>query len=169
VPTSVLLGYTRLYDKSDRFRSPYNDPRHFPFYYYLGQGVKPRTVIQVGAYLGLPGHCFLKSCKTVKEWVVVGQNNTFITRNLRLYCATAMCVRWNSNIFDGRKYDMAFLSQPVEEYFDRLLFLWDHLGGEGLLVADYISTTSAFHEFCRVKNRKPMFFDTRYGVGIVRK
>lgn len=165
MPVSVLLSDTRLYEA----RTVFYDQKHFPFYYYLGQTVQPASAIQVGAYLGLPGHCFMKSCRTVKEWIVVGESNTFTVRNLRMHCSTAMCVAWDSHIFDGRKYEIAFLSQPMEDYYDKLLFLWEHLAGEGLLVADYISVTDAFHRFCRVKNRKPVFFDTRHGIGIVSK
>jgi hypothetical protein len=43
---------------------------------------------------------------------------------------------------------------------------------EGLLVVDYINdkgTRQVFDKFCRVKNREPVIFNTRYGVGMVNR
>ena len=68
VPSRILLSGTKMYDESSRAASAYSDPRHFPFYYYLGQQLQPKKVLQVGAYLGLPAVCFLQGCKTVEEW-----------------------------------------------------------------------------------------------------
>ena len=68
-------------------------------------------------------------------------------------------------------YDMCFLSHDFgpEKYLMHLKFLWNCLRLEGLLVADYINSHDVFHEFCRVSNREPVIFDTRYGIGIIEK
>jgi len=67
---------------------------------------------------------------------------------------------------------MAFISEPCDKIFDQLEFLWNQLRSEGLLVIDYIQNdviNDAFLSFCRVKNREPKSFNTRYGVGIIKR
>lgn len=65
----------------------------------------------------------------------------------------------------------------TEEDYDRqflyLETLWKHLGDKGLIVMDNLSShepsNDAFFNFCKVRNREPMTFKTRYGTGIVQK
>ena len=168
----VLLSRTKVFDESVRSCSIYADNRHFPFYYYLGQQIKPEKVMQVGPYLGLPAACFLQGCRSVKEWLCVGERTRITESNIQLHCkGWVVMVDWDSSFFEPYKSDIAFLSQqfPKEDAMGHMEFLWDHLEPEGLLVVDYITVSSAFTDFCRVKNRDPIIFQTRHSVGIVQR
>ena len=172
VPSSILLGRTKMVDESSRSTGAYSDPRHFPFYYYLGQQLEPKKVLQVGAYLGLPAVCFLQGCRTVEDWYCVGETSKMAIKNTRFYHRSALFPSWEScDSKDLAEWDLALLTQdfPPEQSQWSLEFLWKRLVSEGLLVMDYISSSNVFHDFCRVKNREPVFFTTRYTIGIVQK
>lgn len=168
----ILLSHTKVFDESVRFSSIYADNRHFPFYYYLGQQINPEKVMQIGPYLGLPAACFLQGGRSVKEWMCVGERSKITESNIRLHCkGWAVLVDWESVLCESYKADVAFLSQQFskEQSIEHMGFLWDHLKSEGLLVVDYITTSNAFAEFCRVKNRTPIIFQTRHSIGIIQR
>lgn len=155
----------------------YMDPAYIPFYYILGSEFpKTKSVIQIGPLLGLIGAAFMRGCVNVEEWCIANDDATaknIITSNLKLNALPKVTFR-DSDLkrsFD-QKFDFAFLTERCElgETKMYLDFLWKHLQPEGLLVVDYIHDVAVaenFSEFCRVKNREPVFFKTRYGVGII--
>lgn len=186
ITSEILLSGTKLYSESSRDSILYKDNRYLPFYYHLGKQLQPKEVVQIGPVLGLVGACFLRSCQTVEHWLAIGNGEkhcgAIIKDNLVLH--TKYQGTWGHINYMGLipemlepqiesdiKYDLGFLTESFDEgrYRKYLDFLWTHLASEGLLVADYISSNSVFHDFCRVKNREPMIFDTRYGVGIVQR
>jgi hypothetical protein len=190
-PQNLLAG-TKLLDESSRNAGDYQDFNYMPFYYHLGKQLTPKVVYQIGAKLGLVGACFLTSCKTVEQWLAMDQDRDLSARiiesNLKLhtkYCDNAtpggpigymglsdgMLEMTTPHTKDFTGFDVGFLTENFgeERYLKHLNFLWKFLKPEGLLVADYITAHDVFHEFCRVKNRKPVIFNTRYGVGIVQR
>jgi len=172
MPASVLLSRAKVYNESARASYTMTDNRHFPFYYYLGQVVHPERVLQIGPYYGLSALCFMQACSTLSSWHVIGERNTLVESNLRMFCrGSSMIVPFGSDLLGDYSPDMAVLGEryPRAETIEHLNFLWSKLEDGGLLVADYISTSDAFREFCRVKNRTPVSFNTRYSVGIVQK
>ena len=189
ISSDKLLAGTKLLDESSRAAGDYNDIRYLPFYYHLGKQLTPKSVYQIGAKLGLVGACFLRSCKTVEQWLAMDQDRNLAARiiesNLKLhtkYCddpmpgmmgymglSDSMLEMSAAKEFAG--FDLGLLTENFgpERYVKHLNFLWKNLTPEGLLVADYIHSHDVFHEFCRVNNREPDVFNTRYGVGIIRK
>jgi hypothetical protein len=180
-PTAFLLSGARFLDSQSRDFPEVTDPRNFPFYYYLGQQCCPQNVIQIGPRLGLPAFCFLQGCKSVKAWLVLDQNDGMsrtILSNVQRHLQ-GQAAYWSGDpdfirrkICIGR-WDLALVTGRYEsELRDYLYDLWENLTDEGLLVVDYISFDSVskvFHEFCRVKNREPMTFITRNGIGIIQR
>lgn len=190
ITPDILLSGTKLVDESSRESVDYKDGRHFPFYYHLGKQLKPKVVYQIGAKLGLIGACFLRSCKTVEDWLAMDNDRDFtatiITSNLKLHTeargriqpgAPVAYMGLNDELLEMNHHpdftgvDLCFLTENFgeERYLKHLNFLWKVLKPEGLLVADYITAHDVFHEFCRVKNREPEIFKTRYGVGIIQR
>ena len=190
IGSDKLLAGTKLLDESSREAGDYTDIRYLPFYYHLGKQLTPKSVYQIGAKLGLVGACFLRSCKTVEQWIAMDQDRDLAARiiesNLKLhtkYCndpmpggsvgymglSDSMLEMPAAKDFPG--FDLGFLTENFgsERYIKHLKFLWNFLSPEGLLVADYINSGDVFHEFCRVNNREPEIFNTRYGVGIIQK
>lgn len=193
ITSERLLAGTKLVDESSRDSADYLDPNHFPFYYHLGKQLTPKKVFQIGARLGLVGCCFLSSCKTVEEWMAMDHGRDLTSRiiaaNLKLHTKykddimpgpfQCMGLLWHTELEKDSKrtipndqsYDLCFLSDHYEpeKQLVYLKFLWNLLNPEGLLVADYINSDDVFHEFCRVSNREPVIFNTRYGIGIIKK
>jgi predicted O-methyltransferase YrrM len=178
ITSDILLSGTKLIDESSRNAGDYKDSQYFPFYYHLGKQLKPKSVCQIGTKLGLIGACFLRSCKTVDNWLAMDDDRNFtsniIESNLKLNTRSESIEYiglLDIQLLVYEEFDLGFLTENFgeERYLEHLSFLWDYLAPEGLLVADYITEHDVFHEFCRVKNREPTIFDTRYGVGIVQK
>ncbi len=178
ISTDVLLSGVKVLDATSKSSPAFNDPRYLPFYCRLGCVFKPKQVIQIGPKLGLVGASFLKGCRTTEKWTVIGDNqsvSSIVASNLKLDRELNIEF-WQLNDFlkvkDILLKDMALLSEPYDKIFDHLEFLWSQLRPEGLLVIDYIQNdviNEAFLSFCRVKNREPKLFNTRYGVGIIKR
>lgn len=187
--TEILLSNVKLVDESSRNTGDYKDRRYLPFYYHLGKQLKSKRVYQIGAKLGLVGACFLQSCKTVEFWLAMDHDRDLTARiiisNLKLHTkyrddplpGTIAYMGLNDHMLEkegptnSESFDLGLLTDNFgeERYLRHLDFLWRHLSPEGLLVADYIAENNAFHDFCRVKNREPVIFNTRYGVGIIQR
>lgn len=193
VSPRMLLSNLKFLNEQSKETIAFSDPMNLPFYYHLGKQLTVGEVFQIGAkdtsaYIG---PCFLQSCRSVHNWIVVDESLNpwfagLVRSNLKNHMTSesdAVVLLESNTEFLERKlkrfsWDMAIVSEScVKDKFSQYLDLaWSNLRDEGLLVVDYISekrpTTSpdlhgAFKKFCRVKNREPVIFDTRYGVGIV--
>jgi predicted O-methyltransferase YrrM len=183
ISSSVLLGKCKLIDSTSQEAPAFSDPRYFPFYYYLGTQVSPKSVLQIGAKLGLIGACFNQGCKTVEKWLAMDAYEgrppaNIIESNLKMFGkAKVGFMLLNNSLLDMNSnldysIDLGLLTEKYDKEKTRkyMEFLWRHLKPEGLLVVDYIhddTVRSSFDDFSRVKNREPVVFNTRYGVGIV--
>lgn len=178
--SETLLGMVKILDRSSRETPAYNDPKYLPFYYHLGTQCTPKRVIQVGSKLGLIGACFSQGCKTIERWLAIDEYSdnpphNIILSNLRMYSEANIAYRlFDNGLFVDNDADLCLLTEKyslaaTERYIE---LLWKSLRSEGLLVVDYIhdeATKKSFTEFCKVRNREPVLFDTRYGLGVVNK
>lgn len=178
ISTDVILSNVKLLDSSSKNSPAYNDPKYFPFFYRLGCEVNPKKVIQIGSKLGLVGSSFLKGCKNVEEWHVFDDENCYkniIDSNLRLSGCSK--IFFESTDLFNESFLFAELGLLTEKYDLKkmnfcLEFLWKNLKSECYLVVDYVEDPEIkenFYNFCFIKNRKPVLFNTRYGVGIIKK
>ena len=181
ISTDVILPHVKVNSATSKESPEFNDPRYLPFYYRLGNAIQPEFSVQIGSKLGLVGAAFLRSCKSIKEWYICEKNtpnHRMVESNLKLYGCTKIVFQTDLD-YDKLDFekprlsaDIAFLSESFDHktsdiYLD---FLWNCLKPEGLLVVDYIenkTTSESFYKFCVVKNRKPILFKTRYGIGIL--
>jgi len=189
IRSDALLANMRFLDVEARKSSEFSDPRYYPFYYYLGQQLQSHSVVQVGSQIGLVGSAFLQGCRTVEDWLSIdiprnnGASLAGITKgNIQKHCGgkvDAMYMSPNADILlkEGNSSwhpDTMFISERFDPEIYKIVleFAWKHLITEGILIADYITTDAirpVFESFCRVKNREPIVFDTRYGVGIIQR
>ena len=183
IATDVILPNVKLLDTSSRQSPAFNDPRYLPFYYRLGCEIKPKKVLQFGSKIGLVSAAFLKGCKTVDEWFFIDENKTYlniIESNLKLNGCNKIEFRFldKNPIENEEKFELyADIALIAEEYDSKRLmtymnFAWNSLKLDGLLVVDYIQKIDlhdAFMSFCEIKNRTPVFFKTRYKVGVLTK
>jgi hypothetical protein len=183
ISVDVIMPHVKMLDSSSKDSPAFLDPKYLPFYYRLGCEIKSRDIIQIGSNLGLIGAAFMKGCKTVNNWQIIDSKKTFINiveSNLKLNGNPKVTFRYlDENPIDLDEKvellaDVAFISEPQEEknlmkYMD---FLWNRLKSNGLLVVDHFDTpviNKYFLSFCSIKNKEPILFKTRYGVGILIK
>jgi hypothetical protein len=188
VAPHVLLDRLRVIDESSRKTAAYQDPRYIPFYYHLGKFIAPKTLVEVGFGLGFYISCFLKSCKSVEK-ILAFESETEQFYSPRLGIANvkdtykkelSVCVgKPLDDVFIealGRNsWDLAFINDitSLDTHRNYLELIWEKMNLDGFVVMDYLSrhkiAFDAFTGFCKIVNRKPVFFETRYGVGIVEK
>jgi hypothetical protein len=189
IPSFSLLAQAKMLDAASRDTPAFNDTRYFPFYYHLGVELgylgdlplRPKRVCQIGSKLGLIGACFMKGCDSVEEWSAMESYDEYppaslIRSNLRLNGKAKVDFMMLNETLMKQEWpmDLAMLTEKYEsdKVSEYLEFFWKRLSPEGLLVVDYIEDDAVrepFKSFCRVKNREPEVFDTRYGVGIIKR
>jgi hypothetical protein len=175
-------------DEESRKTSAYTDPTYVPFYYYLGTQIQPKTFLEIGFRLGLLSGCFLKGCQSVDTFLGF-QEETEEFYSFRLGRANIRSVfkkdfqfylgKINDEIFldevGKRKWDLIVINEEKDYDTHRLYLdiLWEHLPFEGLIVMDYIKShepsKKAYEDFCKIQNREPIIFGTRYGTGVIEK
>jgi hypothetical protein len=188
VSSRVLLDRLRLIDEDSRKTAAYLDPNYAGFYYHLGKYIKPQNVIEFGFNLGLLTGCLFASCKTVKTFLALNKTKEdFIASrigrsNIKLrfkgksiyYCGSLFDRDFDKHV-SKKSWDLIIINDEAgyDEHLQYLDFSWNCLGENGCIVSDYLNrhepAKSAFVAFCESKTRKPVFFKTRYGTGIVQK
>ena len=181
INSSILLSKSKIFNSYFKETSEYKDNFYFPFYYHLGFQTNPKKVCQIGSKLGLIGACFLQSNKNVEDWIImdeieeaVNSSINLIKSNIKTHSKVNVdCININNSLKNiDMFFDMCMLTDNFSEEKTKIYleFLWSHLNKEGLLVIDYIQNgfmKDLFEEFCQIKNRIPVYFKTRYGIGIV--
>lgn len=176
-PSSIILSGARLLNPGFRESPIYSDPTYYPFYYHLGSQLNgnPLRVAQIGHQFGLVGMAFMAGFHKDCRWEIFDETLEFknvINMNISKHGSVEVCFNPMRTFCEERQRDLTLLTRECskEDYRQHLESLWNGLKLGGLLVADYITQTgNVFHEFCRVKNREPVLFKTRYGVGIVER
>jgi hypothetical protein len=193
VRSSHLLATSRFLQSNVNQSPEYQDPTYFPFYFYLGQQLQSENILQIGSRLGLVGACFLQGCRTVENWlsidVPINEHKHLaglVKGNIQRHCGGLVNVMYmdakaeillegvSRNNNSDYSVDTVFVSEKFDPsvFKAALDFGWYSLKSGGILIADYISSDEllpVFTSFCRVKNRESLNFETRYGVGIVRR
>ena len=169
----VLLSGVKLLSEDSAQAPEFLDRRNLPFWFHLGKELQVGRAFQIGPRLGLVAACFLQSCP-VAEWMCLGGNHRFVTSNIALKSTPTRVEFYKQSETHAKNYDFALLTESYDYDTAKkfLEFAWSGLNQEGLLAVDYIDNETqgkAFDEFCRVKNREPVKFKTRYGVGILER
>ncbi len=184
----MLLNRFRLLDETSRQSSAYTDPIYVPFYFYLGEELKPLSLVEMGFRLGLCSGNFLRSCKSV-EYFLAFQEKTdeyysprLAIHNVRDYYKKGIEVHVGkvldhefTNKLGSRKWDLAIVNEEknYDTHLSYLELLWDHMNYDGSIVMDFVGyhepARRAYFDFCKRKNREPQVIKTRYGVGVMTK
>lgn len=185
---SVLLDRLSVIDELTRKTPAYLDHKFAPFYYYLGKYFKSQNLMEVGFNLGFFSACYLKSCKTVENFLGF-QKTQKEYYSMRLGKAN---IRKNykgiSNFYYGDLFDQEFLmyfgknpwevvllnlETTYDEHLEYLDFIYPSLASGGLIVVDFYDhhkpNKDAIDAFAISKNRQLHYFNTRYGVAIIQK
>ncbi len=150
----LLLKRFRFIDDAMRQKSAYLDPKGMPFYYYLGEELKPQRIVSVGGHLALEASCCALGAKS-KEIALFGQDESrFAKANVKLSGAKVGAANW----------DLAIV---FSDFCDHLDLIWGGLTLGGHLCV--VNAEQAMLDFAKIKNRAPEFIKARDSVGLLRK
>jgi hypothetical protein len=187
VSGKTLLDRMRVITENSRLTSAYLDGRYAPFYYHLGTQIEPKTMMEIGFNLGLLSGCFLKSCKTVEDFLAFQKQEEDVYYSPRLGRANIIDnYKGNIHIHIGdmmdevfsqkmspNKWDLIILNEETEYDQHRTILdlVWPHVSSDGCLVMDYVESHDgakrAWDDFTSSVNCDSVVFNTRYGTGMV--
>lgn len=183
----VLLDRLCVIDENSRKSPAYLDPNFAGFYYHLGKKIQAESMLEIGFDLGLLSASFLTSCKTVKKFLGFCENDEqFVSTRLGLKnikkvlkgireCYVGSLYDQDLQPYISSGFDLVIITAEKNydkhlEYFD---FVWSHLNENGVIAIDNLiknqPAKQAYMAFSKSKNREPMIFKTRYGVGLIQK
>lgn len=185
---ATLLNSFRVLHEHTRVSSAYTDHKYSPFYYYLGEEIKPESVVDIGFGIGIASGCLLKSCESVKE--ILGfqkQDKEYYSPRLGIKNIKDN-FKGKINVYVGQflddtfidlltnhKWDLIIVNEETnyDTYFNYLEKSWENLALDGTLIIEYVKfnaqANKAYDYFCKSKGREPYVFHTRYGTGIITK
>ena len=190
VNSAILLDHLCVLNENSRLVCSYVDPRYMPFYYYLGKYIKPKSMFHIGLELGFADACFLKSCRSIEtaggfqEISRELYSMKLVEKNLRSFYRETFKPKLQLHLgkiedldsyLSGQKWDMILVTE--EQTYDKVMFYldmaWKHLSLDGFLVMDSVVTSenarTAWMNFCKIQNREPVLFTTRYGTGLIQR
>ena len=188
ISSRILLHNFRLIDENSRKSGAYQDSRYIPFYYHLGKHISPKSVLEIGFRLGLNSGTFFKSCKTVEHFLSFQpKEEGFYSENLAkanvkdsyrgeldFHLGQIEDVSFESKL-SKREWDLALINEEkgYDEHRRYLDMIWPFVKLGGYVVKDFVTShkpaKTAFIDFCKIVDRKPIMFETRYGVGTIQK
>lgn len=148
--------------------------------------IKPQKVIEVGFRLGLFGSCLLQGCKTVEYYfgfqetsdefysprLGIGNVKDHYKGEIEVYVGSIT----DEQFFEKKHWwELAIINEEknYDKHIAYLDVIWKQMAMDGFIIMDYINrhpaSMKAYHDFCKLKNREPITFDTRYGVGIIQR
>lgn len=186
IPSSVLLSNFVLFDDKARKSSIYQDPIHFPFYYYLGQLLDCKNLLEIGSDLGFCSSLFLKGNQKVEKLQLFQEKTddfysfNICIKNIKKNYKKALQEYYGNldvNFFEtllNDSFDVILLNKTFnyEKMKSVLDYLWTKLSLNGILVVDNLSdeiVLKAFVDFAKIKNRSYIDIKTRYKIGLIRK
>ena len=189
ISSNILLSKFRLIDENSRKSGQYQDPFYLPFYYHLSKFVFPKSIMQIGLYLGLPLCCFLQGNSTAQNlFCFQNKDENFYSENLAFSNIKDAVKHIKptyhyGSIFDidfqkksDLNWDLIFINQEKTDadYLNNILDIsWKCSNFDGLMVIDKVKSDpnvkTCFLNFCKINNRDPIIINTRYGTGIIQK
>lgn len=158
------------------------DPKYIPFYYHLGKYINPKSFLEIGITLGFFSGSFFQSNKSVEHFMGFQTPEEpickrFLVKNIRsVYKNRFDLVINNYSCKDIVDYnwDLVLLDKDMNYDIGRTLLdrVWDKINPEGYLVFERLlekKRYKIFSDFCKIHQKDPLIFKTRYLVGIVQR
>lgn len=186
VTTRILLARARLMEVRDWETPAMNDPKYFPFFYYLGTQIQPKKVFEIGFGLGLSSAALVQGCETVEQYVGFQINTKDYYYSTRLGVATLKeyyggglkvdvgNIERMEDLIGSDIWDLGMITQKVELKFLRrhLDKIWRNLSSEALIVVDHLQEDERmeiFQDWCKSISKEAEIYHTRNTLGIVQK
>lgn len=160
-----------------------SDPEYLPFYYYLGQFIEPKSILEINPNSGLISSVFLIGNKSVKEYAAFQwdkdglYDDRIAVSNLKKSFKGDMWFDQNSQ-FDfkiKKEFDLVLINEQksYDDYMVVLNSIWAYLSHKGfalLTKAGYSKhSLMAFRDFCKISNRDGHYFNNRFKQGVIQK
>lgn len=188
VPSSVILSRFMMLDESSRNSYTYTDPKYIPFYYYLGSQIQPKNFCEFGFKLGLCSGVFFLGCHSVENFLAfqhvsneyyssrLGVRNIkqFYKKSFQLHVGEISDSNFQDK-FHAHDWDLISINDQVsyDQHMAYLNLSWEKLNEGGMIIMDYINSHKAaaksYNDFCKLVRREPIFFKSKYKVGLIQK
>lgn len=175
-----LLNNVVLINNKDRETATFTDPCYLPFYYHLGKICKAKSIVHIDYKLALEDVCFIQGALS-ESWVGYNpcsdddhESINLALNNVKRFCKKVKkCVELKDFEESVAKGHDVFIVTHVNHLKVFRNDIWDNLFPEGLLIVDNIYADEdgdgKLTDFAKSVNRIPIFFRTRYGIGIVER
>tara|TARA_Y100000034_G_scaffold42676_1_gene52233 strand:+ start:55 stop:633 length:579 start_codon:yes stop_codon:yes gene_type:complete len=178
INSKQLLGTATLLNENDRESGAFTDPKYLPFYYHIGKQCEAKSLFHLDYALGLEDMCFIQGANS-ERWSGYANGNeenrlNVATNNVRFFCKNSSFTtdldEFEKNV--EAKFDAFIVTspKPLRVFKDDI---WNNLNPEGLLIVDNIYSSDEgeewFTKFATSVSREPVFFKTRYGIGIIER
>lgn len=189
IPSTILLDRLCFLTDESRKSSPYCDPRFVPFYYYLGKYYHSKSLLEIGFGNAMFSCAYFQSYKNVENFFGFQQksdksyNPRFGLKNVRRFYKNQFNYFYGNILeknmgllLNNNSFDLVLINEEDISYDQLSLhldFAWEKLQDDGIITIDYLEKNDdikkAFENFCKRVNRTPLYFKTRYTVGMLQK
>jgi len=176
IPARLVLSSFCFLDERLRENAIYQDSHYIPFFYYLGNELKPRKLAEFGCGIALYSSvCLLGSQGAYKVLLVERDKREYYSARLaktnikQLGLNPYICVSNQiPEIYNQDEWDLVLIN---DDYFlEHLDLIWKKISLNGhLCFMDLNNKSKEISDFCKVKNREAMVIDARYNMYIIRK
>jgi hypothetical protein len=188
IPPRILLSKFRFLEENSRYSRACMDHFYLPFYYYLGKHFPVKSLLDIGFGLGLNAGLYFMGCPNVENYLAIqepsseyysariGKANIKQTRKFPFKSDVNVCSSYDEQFVKkmrSRKWELAFINE--KHGYDAMIgwmnHIWDVMEEGGVMCIEYTtiheSVKKAYNDFCKIKQRTPYVFPTRYGVGAI--
>lgn len=188
ISSKILLGKMGVIEESSRSTGAFQDPKYFPFYFYVGREFNFKDIFCVGLELGLQMSCLLQGCENPNSaFCVQFPSESFYsprvaTSNIKTIVGRYFPLKIHIGELEDseikfillKKFNASIITVPLktDKIMNSLDFCWNILNEKGVLLVDKISegdSEKIILDFCKVKNVKCRIFETRYKAAIIIK
>lgn len=180
-----LTSNYKFIDQSSKKSIKYNDDFYIPFFYYLGQYIKPKKVLELGLNLAIYSSCFLKSCKTVEYFLGFQQkSNEYFNVNIpksnlkfnynksiQFYYGDFFDIEFQKMI--NNKFDLIIINQEYsyDKFFEICETIYSNsLEKEGFLILSDISKKNSLDIFNNITKGYNADYENIYNkIGVIKK
>jgi hypothetical protein len=178
--TAAILARVRFYNDADRIAPDFSATNYLPFYYHLGQQLRPSRMLFAGLGDGYTASAFLAGCTTLEGFtafqaVTPAFYGNIGRQNVREYFKGRFEFIYGDDskldeLLARKGWDLVVFAAGAS--IPQLQKTWENLETDALIAVDRLTAdlhTSSLQEFADLHKRTPVLFKTRFGLGILQR
>jgi hypothetical protein len=166
LPSRFLLSKFNICEEL-RSHTEFTDS-YWSFWYYLGEDLKPKTILDLGTDLSLESPCCTLGGSTQRAFLICGnQSDPGARQNLRLNKSNMKLAGIREFVqpsVGGIYFDLAIVHG---DFPHMVALIWEAMSLDGILCV--IDGRAGLEQFAKGQNRVPVFCELRHNVGLLRK